>query len=113
MHYSTDPDDDRPLLAYATCPDHAVAQRIAQALVSEHNAACVNIVPGLRSVYRWQGNVETDDECLLMIKTRKGCLEAVRNSLSDLHPDELPELIAVNIDDGSPPYLDWVVRETR
>lgn len=113
MQYATDPDQERPLLAYVTCPDSSIAERIATRLVTDHSAACVNIVPGLRSVYRWQGRVETDDECLLMIKTRQQRLDAIAACLDELHPDDLPELIAVDIRDGSPPYLDWVIRETR
>lgn len=105
--------DNQPLLAYVTCPDSTVAEDIAQALVSARHAACVNIIPQLQSVYRWQGRVEVASEQLLLIKTRTGRLEAIRDCLAQRHPDELPELIAVDIRNGSPGYLDWVLQETR
>lgn len=113
MQHETDPAEDTPLLAYATCPDKAVAQRIAHALVDAHIAACINIVPGLESVYRWQGRIETDAECLIMIKTRQQRLGDVRDTLTRLHPDDVPEMIAVDIRDGLPDYLAWVINETR
>lgn len=105
--------NDKPLLVYVTCGDNAVATRIAHALVEEHVAACVNIVPGLRSVYRWRDAIETASEHLLMIKTRQGRLGAVRSCVERLHPDELPELVAVHLCDGSRGYLDWLIDETR
>lgn len=106
-------DPDKPLLVYVTCGDRGIAERIASMLVEQRAAACVNIVPGLQSVYRWQGAIETTGEYLLMIKTRQARLEDIRACVQRLHPDELPELIAVHLCDGSRGYLDWVVDETR
>lgn len=102
----TAPDDLR--LLYCTCPDSETAQRIAQALVGQRLAACVNIVPGLRSIYRWQDSVHDDGELLLLIKTRAACIEALTESIRALHPYELPEVIAVPVVAGLAPYLDWV-----
>jgi periplasmic divalent cation tolerance protein len=99
-------------LALTTCPDEGTARRIASALVDERLAACVNIVPDLTSVYRWEGAVETAPECLLLDKTRQERLEALRQRLDELHPYDLPELVAVPVDGGSPAYLRWVVEET-
>ncbi|HWC05612.1 MAG TPA: divalent-cation tolerance protein CutA [Gemmatimonadota bacterium] len=99
-------------LALTTCPDEGTARRIASALVDERLAACVNIVPDLTSVYRWEGAVETAPECLLLVKTRQERLEALRQRLDELHPYDLPELVAVPVDGGSPAYLRWVVEET-
>jgi periplasmic divalent cation tolerance protein len=102
-----DPDHD-PLVALTTVGAADDAERIARALVDERLAACVNVVPGVVSVYRWQGAVERDGEWLLLIKTSSGRLEALRERLVALHPYQLPELIALRIEDGWPPYLAWI-----
>lgn len=99
---------DTLLLCYCTCPDVASAERIAEALVNEQLAACVNRLPGVRSTYRWQGVLTTDDEQLLLIKTRSGSFDALRARLLALHPYETPELIAVPVTHGHDAYLDWV-----
>jgi periplasmic divalent cation tolerance protein len=99
---------DAVLLCYCTCPDVASAQRIAEALVSEQLAACVNRLPEIHSTYRWQGAVTTDSEELLLIKTRAGSFEALRARLLELHPYDVPELIAVPVIYGHDTYLDWV-----
>lgn len=101
------------LICLSTCPDRETAERIADALVEARLAACVNIVPGVASVYRWQGGIERDDELLLIIKTSQDRMPALREALPRLHPYELPELIAVEARDGLPAYLDWVHAETR
>ncbi len=102
------PMPDTVLLCYSTCPDAASAQNIADALVGEQLAACVNQLPGVRSTYCWQGEVTHDDEVLLLIKTTSTRLEALRRRLLELHPYELPELIAVPVEQGHAHYLDWV-----
>jgi periplasmic divalent cation tolerance protein len=99
-------------LAFCTCPDAGTATRIAQALVDERLAACVNVLPGVQSVYRWQGAVERADEVLLLIKTRAGRLSALSARIQALHPNELPEVVAVEAAGGLPAYLQWVVAET-
>lgn len=101
------------LLVYVTCPDDTSAQAIAQQLVTDRHAACVSALPGVQSTYRWQGVVDTATETLLMIKTRAARLDAVRATVRAMHPDEVPELIAVAVHDGAPQYLDWVRAETR
>ena len=99
---------DTVLLCYCSCPDGASAQAIAEALVGERLAACVNRLPGIHSTYRWQGAVTTDNEELLLIKTVAGRYEALKARLLQLHPYELPELIAVPVEHGHAAYLDWV-----
>ncbi len=103
----------KTLLVHCTCPGLDQAERIARALVEERLAACVGLLPGLRSVYRWQGAIESADEALLLIKTAADRLDALQARLRALHPYELPEIVAVEIAAGLPPYLDWIVAETR
>ncbi|WP_166212398.1 divalent-cation tolerance protein CutA [Cognatiluteimonas telluris] len=91
-----------------TCPDAAAARRIADALVDERLAACVNVLPGLRSVYRWQGGIQCDDEVLLLIKTTRDRVDALGARLTALHPYELPELVAVEVAGGLAAYLSWI-----
>jgi periplasmic divalent cation tolerance protein len=99
-------------LLFCTCPDTATAERIAEALVARRLAACVNILPGLTSIYRWQGAVERSSEELLLIKSTSERYEALEAAVRELHPYELPELIAVEAAAGLPPYLAWVVEST-
>lgn len=100
-------------LVFVSCPDEEVAASIARAVVEERLAACGNVVPDLVSIYRWQGAVETDAECLLLLKTRAGLLDALSDRLHALHPYDVPEFLAVEVERGSPGYLRWVVEETR
>lgn len=99
---------DPVLLCYCTCPDVTSAQQLAEALVGERLAACVNRIPGVASTYRWKTQVVTDTEELLLIKTTAARFPALKERLLQLHPYELPELIAVPVADGHAPYLDWV-----
>ena len=95
-------------LVLCTCPDPAVARTLAEGLVAERRATCVNIIPGLVSVYPWEGTIETAEECLLLAKTEADAFEAVESFLKDRHPYELPEIIAVPVGGGSAAYLDWI-----
>ncbi|RDS80158.1 divalent-cation tolerance protein CutA [Dyella monticola] len=96
------------LLCYCTCPNAASAQHLADALVGESLAACVNRIAGVHSTYRWKGQVTTDVEELLLIKTTVERFEALKERVVALHPYELPELIAVPVERGHVAYLDWV-----
>jgi periplasmic divalent cation tolerance protein len=99
-------------IVHCTCPDAVTADRIATALVDEGLAACVNVLPGVRAVYRWQGAVEHADEVLLLAKTTAGRLVALTARICQLHPYELPEVVAVEAAGGSPAYLAWVAEAT-
>lgn len=99
------------LLCFCTCPDRPVADRLAETLVGEGLAACVNVVPGLHSVYRWQGTIERSDETLLLVKTTQAGLPALSERIVELHPYELPEIVAVEVAGGLSAYLDWVAEQ--
>ncbi len=98
-------------LVLSTCPDRDTAERLARMLVERRLAACVNIVPGLLSVYRWQGEVQRDEEHLLLIKTDRARYPALETALRAAHPYELPEIVAVTISNGSTDYLRWITSE--
>jgi periplasmic divalent cation tolerance protein len=95
-------------IVLTTAASNEEAQKIAHALVERRLAACVNIISLVQSVYRWQGKVESADEWLLVVKTTQAAFERVRDAISELHSYDLPECIALPIDDGSPNYLDWI-----
>jgi periplasmic divalent cation tolerance protein len=96
------------LVALSTVATAADAERIATVLVERGLAACVNVVPGVVSIYRWKGAVERELEVLMVIKTRADRFEALREALVSLHPYEVPELIALPVEAGHPPYLAWL-----
>lgn len=96
------------LLVLVTCPP-AHAETLASALIEARVAACVNILPAVRSIYRWKDALQKDDEALLLIKTTAAAFEPLKELVLRTHPYELPEIVAVNIAHGHPPYLNWVV----
>jgi len=101
------------VVIHCTCPDDASAAAIATALVDARLAACVQRLPGLRSTYRWNGRIEDATEVLLLIKTAADRVGDVFAQVSRLHPYEVPELIALDVRDATPAYLDWVVAQSR
>jgi periplasmic divalent cation tolerance protein len=96
------------LVVLVTVPDATVAETLAEALVGEGLAACVNIVPQVRSIYRWKGAVERDDELLCLVKTTRDGFERVRARVVALHPYEVPEVIALPVETGHAAYLAWL-----
>ncbi len=96
------------LVVLVTTPDAGKAAEIARALVEERLAACGNVVAGLRSIYRWEGKVQDDAEALLVLKTTRGRFEALRERVLALHPYAVPEVIALAVEAGSAPYLEWI-----
>lgn len=96
------------VVVHCSCPDAEVAARIARALVEERLAACVQAIPAIASTYRWRGEVHTDSEALLLVKTTRARLDAVKARIAELHPYEVPELIALAAVDGAPAYLAWL-----
>jgi len=100
-------------IVLTTCGSLEEARKIATALVERRLAACVNIVPQIESVYRWQGKVETSTEWLLVIKTTAGVFTSLCDTLHELHSYETPECIAIEIEDGSAAYLEWIGESVR
>jgi periplasmic divalent cation tolerance protein len=100
--------DDALLIALSSCPDEPTAARLAETLVLEGLAACVNRVTGVRSTYFWDGRLQDDAEILLIIKTTVGRLPALEARLKALHPYEVPELVTIPVVGGNERYLDWV-----
>jgi len=105
--------EPRIVLILTTVPNLESAERIARVLVESGLAACVNIVPGVRSIYRWQGVVETAEEVQLVIKTSAGRYRVIEETIRSNHPHELPEIVVVPVADGLPAYLRWVAEESR
>ncbi len=105
-------ENDTYIIVLSTCDSAEMATTIAENLVSRQLAACVNIVPGIESVYQWQGKIQHDAELLLIIKTRQACFEALQNAIGELHSYELPEIIAVPVQSGEKNYLDWIKSTT-
>ena len=100
--------NEQVIVALSTCPDEATAARIAQALVSERLATCVNRLPGVTSTYFWDGRLQSDSEVLLIIKTTAARWAALESRLKTLHPYDLPELVALTVTAGNERYLEWV-----
>jgi periplasmic divalent cation tolerance protein len=105
--------DFSALLVLTNLPDRTAAEQLADMLVSRQLAACVNILAPCRSVYRWKGAVQRDEEHPLLIKTTRERYAALERAIIETHPYELPEVIAVPIERGLPAYLDWVATETK
>jgi len=100
------------LIVFCTCPDRHSGLRIAEQLVDRRLAACVNLVAGVTSVYRWEDRRESAEEVLLVIKTQRERFAELEQALSELHPYELPEIVAVSVEEGLPAYLNWVAQCT-
>ena len=95
-------------LLITSCPNSESANKLARILVEKHLAACVNIVPKIQSIYEWQGKIVEDSEILLLIKTQDTHYATIEKTLSEHHSYDVPELIALPIEQGFPPYLAWM-----
>ena len=100
-------------IVLSTCADREQAERIARSLVDQQLAACVNILPGVQSVYRWQGNVESAGEVLMVIKTSSSLAPEVQSTIASLHSYEVPELLVLPVSGGSEAYLAWLKASLR
>jgi periplasmic divalent cation tolerance protein len=104
---------ERVLLALSTFPDAEIARRISNQLVSEHFAACANILPSVESIYRWKDKIESGNETLVLFKVSEVRQAAFQDKLRSLHPYDVPEIIFVSIASGLTDYLQWVSENCR
>jgi periplasmic divalent cation tolerance protein len=96
------------IVVLSTCASEEEAERLARMLVERRLAACVNVLPNMRSVYRWNGAIESAAECLLVIKSSRARFESLRQAIEAAHSYELPETLALPVIDASPTYLEWL-----
>lgn len=106
-------DKDSIVIGFSTAPNEEVARALGEKLVREGLAACVNVVPGIRSIYVWKGEIVEDRETLMIIKTRRDLVDRVRQVFEKEHPYEVPELIFVDVVLGHKPYIEWVIESTK
>jgi periplasmic divalent cation tolerance protein len=102
-----------PLVVYVTTETEEQAVDIAKAVVGERLAACANIIRNVRSIYRWEGEVQDDQECLMVVKTTAANFPKLKERVVELHSYECPEVVALPITDGHRPYLDWLDESTK
>ena len=100
------------MLVLTTLPNSDVAAEMAKKVVGERLAACANILPALRSIYRWQGKLQDENEVLVLLKTRQQQFERLKQRIVELHPYDVPEVIAIPVEQGHKAYLDWIASET-
>lgn len=99
------------IVVLSACGSEEQAQQVARGLVESRLAACVNILPGVRSIYHWQGAIEEDGEWLLVIKSRRDLFRKLRAAIEKVHAYDVPEVVALPVAEGSPDYLGWMDRE--
>jgi len=102
-----------PIVVLVTCGSEEEALKIANVLVEEHLAACVNLISPIRSIYRWEGKIWDEKECLLIIKTQKQRFEELEKKVKSLHSYSVPEIISLPINKGSMSYLNWIKENTK
>lgn len=106
--------DSNRIIVLITAPDQATARQIASHLVEKRLAACVNILPGVQSIFRWQGEVQNESELLMVVKTRRELLHThLIPAVKALHPYQTPEIIALPVLDGALDYLEWIDQSTQ
>jgi periplasmic divalent cation tolerance protein len=101
------------MLVFTTLPNADKAADIGRALVEERLAACANLIPAIRSIYRWEGKLQDENEVLVLLKTRADNIERLKARILELHPYEVPEVLAVPVESGYQAYLDWLSNQTR
>lgn len=101
------------IFIYVTVPTEEAATMMARAVVEDRLAACANILPGMRSIYHWQGDIQQAREVVLIFKTRSSLFQAVETRVKELHPYTTPCIVALPVEQGHPGYLDWILAETK
>lgn len=105
--------DDNPVLVYTTCPSKEVAKQLAGELVRQQLVACANILPAMESVFVWQGEVQSEAEVPMLLKTRRGRAERVVSEIERHHPYETPAILVIPVESGSQPFIDWIAENAR
>ncbi len=103
---------DNAIIVFCTVPSTEIADIIASKLVKNKLAACCNILPGMKSVYRWKGKIESSNEVLLLIKSTENNFKRLESEVRILHPYEVPEIISVTVQNGLPEYVEWIKQNT-
>ena len=101
------------IVVFSTCPSAEEAEKVARKLLAKQLAACVTLIPGARSLYRWRGEVEEASEHVLLIKSRRGLFDQLRAELGSMHSYEVPEILALPVVEGAPSYIDWIDKELK
>ncbi|HLL27758.1 MAG TPA: divalent-cation tolerance protein CutA [Xanthobacteraceae bacterium] len=104
---------DEPVLVYTTYPSLVEAEKAGRKLVEAGLAACVNIVPAMRSIYRWQGAIEAADEVVMIVKTRASLAERVSTAVKEGHAYDTPAVLVLPVSGGNQPFIDWILAETE
>ena len=105
--------DSKVSFVYVTVPDENTAKHIAEKVVEARLAACANILPGMKSIYHWQGQINTDDEVVLILKTRATHFQTLANEIKKLHPYECPCIVALPVVIGEAAYMQWILDNTK
>jgi periplasmic divalent cation tolerance protein len=105
--------DGNPVLVYTTCPSKEVAKHIAGELVRQQLAACANILPAMEAVFIWQGEVQSEAEVAMLLKTRRGRADRVVSEIERLHPYDTPAILVIPVEGGSQPFIDWIAENTQ
>ncbi len=103
---------EKPLIVYSTFPDSETALAVGETLIERHLAACINVLPGMESVYRWQGKIERASEAVAIFKSRAGLCQPLMSGIRELHPYETPVIIALDVADIDADTLVWLIGET-
>jgi periplasmic divalent cation tolerance protein len=103
---------DDCIVVLVTVPDHNIARKVSKAVLTARLAACVNVLPGIQSMYWWEGKIADEQEVLLLIKTTEARFESLSQTIRSAHPYEVPEIVAVPVVRGLPQYIEWIRRET-
>ncbi len=104
---------DKLILLYTTFPSLVEAEKVGRRLINERLCACVNILPGMRSIYRWKGAVEAADEVVMIVKTRTSLAERVTAAVTADHTYDMPAVLVLPVNGGSQPFIDWILAETE
>ncbi len=103
---------EKAIVILTTCPDRTTGESIARSLVTEGSAACINLIDNIHSIYRWKDGIESEQETLLIIKTVKHRYREIESTIKRIHPYEVPEIIALDIEQGDERYLQWISQST-